>query len=48
MTQFFVQWGHLLSAMIVFAGLWTYAWSLDCKLNRLRQEISEAAESQEP
>ena len=45
MTRFFVQWGHLLTALIVFAGLWLYVWSLDMKVNRLQREIDDESET---
>ena len=47
MTRFFVQWGHLLTAMIVFAGLWFYVWMLDMKVNRLRIEIQEESKAED-
>ncbi|HEY3329535.1 MAG TPA: CcmD family protein [Capsulimonadaceae bacterium] len=44
MSGFFVEWGHLLTAMIVFAGLWLYVWSLDLRVKRLQQELKEEAD----
>lgn len=41
MSNFFVNWGHLLTAMVVFAGVWAYVWSVDQKVKRLKQELAE-------
>lgn len=45
MTRFFVEWGHLLTALIVFAGVWLYVWNLDVKVKRLRHELEEESET---
>ncbi len=41
MTEFFVHNGHLLTAMIVFAGVWLYVWSLDGQVKKLKQELKD-------
>ena len=44
MNEFFVHWGHLMTAMIVFAGLFAYLWSLDLRVKQLQAELREDAD----
>ena len=41
MTTFFAHWGHLLTAMLVFGGLWLYLWNLDAKVAKLAKQVED-------